>query len=49
MFSEKYGEDAGTQVRERTAAARSGIPASLAALKQLLEHRGPGSHDRSGS
>lgn len=49
MFSEKYGEDAGTQVRERTAAARSGIPASLAALKQLLEHGGAGSHDRSGS
>ena len=49
MFAEKYGDDAGAQVRERTAAARSGIPASLAALKRILERGGPGSHGRSGS
>lgn len=36
-FRERYGDDADAQVAERTATARSGIPASLAAVKELAE------------
>lgn len=37
MFQQKYGEDAATEIAERTRAARSGIPATLAAIKRIAE------------
>jgi hypothetical protein len=37
MFHQKYGEDAATEIAERTRAARSGIPATLAAIKRIAE------------
>lgn len=36
-FHERFGADAEAQIAERTAAARAGIPATLAALKQAAE------------
>ena len=36
-FHERYGDDAGTQIAERSQAARDGIPITLAALKQAAE------------
>lgn len=38
-FAERYGAEADEQVAERTAAARSGIPATLAAIKAAAETR----------
>lgn len=40
-FRERYGEDADAQVADRTAAARSGIPATLAAIRHAVESAGP--------
>jgi hypothetical protein len=37
MFHRKYGERAATEIAERTRAARTGIPATLAAIKQIAE------------
>ena len=37
MFEEKYGEDAGAQIAERTQQALAGIPKTLAAIKQIAE------------
>jgi hypothetical protein len=37
MFHQKYGEQAGTEIAERTQAARTGIPATLAAIKRIAE------------
>jgi hypothetical protein len=37
MFVERYGEDAPRQVEERTRAAHTGIPATLAAIKAIAE------------
>lgn len=37
MFHQKYGEQAATEIEERTQAARTGIPASLAAIKRIAE------------
>lgn len=37
MFHRKYGEQAATEIAERTLAARTGIPATLAALKRIAE------------
>lgn len=37
FFDEKYGEDAAAQVASREAAARSGIPTTLAAIKRIIE------------
>lgn len=37
FFIEKYGDDAPAQVAEREAAARSGIPETLAAIKRVIE------------
>jgi len=37
MFEKRYGADAEAQVRDRAAQAHAGIPATLAALKALLE------------
>jgi hypothetical protein len=39
-FHDRYGDDAETQIAERTEAARRGIPATLAALKQTAEAAG---------
>jgi len=36
-FAERYGDDAPAQIAERTDAARRGIPATLAALKEVAE------------
>jgi Polyketide cyclase / dehydrase and lipid transport len=36
-FEERYGADAPAQVAERTRAARTGIPATLAAIKKAAE------------
>lgn len=36
-FHERYGDAAQTEIDDRTAAARAGIPASLTALKALAE------------
>ena len=36
-FEERYGADAQAQVANRAQAARTGIPATLAALKQAAE------------
>lgn len=37
FFIERYGDDALSQADEREAAARSGIPATLAAIKRVIE------------
>ncbi len=37
MFAEKYGEDAPAQIEDRTRAAHAGIPASLAAIRAIVE------------
>ena len=37
MFHRKYGERAATEIAERTNAAHTGIPATLAAIKQIAE------------
>jgi Polyketide cyclase / dehydrase and lipid transport len=37
MFHEKYGERADAEIAERTQAARTGIPATLAAIKRIAE------------
>jgi hypothetical protein len=39
-FDDRYGDDAARQVALRAAAARSGIPATLAALKRSAEANG---------
>ena len=36
-FAERYGDDAAAQVAEREGAARSGIPRTLAAIRDLAE------------
>lgn len=40
-FDERFGDDAARQVAQRAAAARSGIPATLAALKRAAETERP--------
>lgn len=40
MFAERYGERAETEVEIRIAAARSGIPITLAAIKRIAETPG---------
>ncbi|MCA0435847.1 MAG: SRPBCC family protein [Actinobacteria bacterium] len=37
FFSHKYGDDAGAQLDERRRAALEGIPATLAAIKRVVE------------
>jgi hypothetical protein len=37
MFHQKYGEQAMAEIEERTKAARTGIPATLAAIKRIAE------------
>jgi hypothetical protein len=37
MFREKYGDDADAQIADRAADAHAGIPATLAALRRILE------------
>ena len=37
FFSERYGADAGREIAIRVADARSGIPATLAAIKRVVE------------
>jgi len=37
MFHQKFGEDAGAQIRERTEAAHEGIPVTLAAIRAIAE------------
>jgi hypothetical protein len=37
MFEERFGEDAEAQITDRAEAARSGIPATLAAIKKVAE------------
>jgi hypothetical protein len=37
MFHERYGDDAETQIRDRVDAAHSGIPATLARIKEIIE------------
>jgi len=37
MFEQRYGADAEAQIRDRAEQARTGIPATLAALKRLAE------------
>lgn len=37
MFAERYGDRAQQEIAERTEAARTGIPASLAAIKRIAE------------
>lgn len=37
LFHDKYKEDAHTQIEERTRAARTGIPATLSAIKKIAE------------
>lgn len=37
MFHEKYGADAQNQIEQRSEAARSGIPATLEAIKRIAE------------
>ena len=39
-FAEKYGDGAGAQIENRTAAARHGIPATLEAIKRIAESVG---------
>jgi Polyketide cyclase / dehydrase and lipid transport len=38
-FEERYGADAAAQIADRAQAARTGIPATLAAIKQAAESR----------
>ncbi|GAA4657712.1 SRPBCC family protein [Arthrobacter cryoconiti] len=37
MFDEKYGEEAGAQIADRTKQALAGIPKTLAAIKRIAE------------
>ena len=37
MFEERFGEEAEAQITDRAEAARSGIPATLAAIKRVAE------------
>jgi hypothetical protein len=37
MFHQKYGEQAPTEIEERKRTARTGIPATLAAIKRIAE------------
>jgi hypothetical protein len=37
MFHQKYGTEAQAQIESRTAAAHTGIPATLAAIKRIAE------------
>lgn len=37
FFAAKYGDDAEAQIADREAAARSGIPETLAAIKRVIE------------
>jgi len=37
MFEERFGADANAQVANRAELARTGIPATLAALKEIAE------------
>ncbi len=37
MFSERYGADSEAQIADRVQAARTGIPATLAAIKEAAE------------
>ena len=37
MFHSKYGEQAAAEIAERTQAAHTGIPATLAAIKRIAE------------
>ena len=37
FFDERYGDDAEAQIASREAAARSGIPTTLAAIKRIIE------------
>lgn len=37
MFEERYGSEAAAQIADRTEQARSGIPKTLAAIKQIAE------------
>ena len=37
FFHDKYGDDADAQVAERSRAALSGVPATLAAIKRIAE------------
>ena len=39
FFARKWGDQAEEQLAERTAAARAGIPATLAAIKQVAERQ----------
>ncbi|HZP29920.1 MAG TPA: SRPBCC family protein [Acidimicrobiia bacterium] len=39
MFHERFGEDAEAQIENRLEAARTGIPATLAAIKRAAESR----------
>jgi hypothetical protein len=39
MFHERFGDDAEAQIADRTRAARTGIPATLAAIKAAAEPR----------
>lgn len=39
VFAERYGDDAAAQIADREAAARAGIPATLAAIKKAIEQR----------
>jgi Polyketide cyclase / dehydrase and lipid transport len=39
FFAQRFGDESAAQVADRTAAARSGIPATLAAIKQSAEAR----------
>lgn len=37
LFAERYGAEADAEIADRTVAARSGIPATLAAIKRIAE------------
>jgi hypothetical protein len=37
MFEERFGDEAPTQIANRTEAARQGIPVTLAAIKRVAE------------
>jgi len=37
-FAERYGDEAGAQIADRTRAAHEGIPATLAAIKRIAEN-----------
>lgn len=39
FFEEKYGDEAAAQIANREAAARAGIPTTLAAIKRIVEQR----------